>query len=53
MSKTNRWFHGTIMVVAILSSASALLAIDDTATRSTLRGLEGVYIKIDNIDFDS
>lgn len=53
MSKSNRWFLGMIMVVAILSSASALLAIDDTATRSTLRGLEGVYIKIDNIDFES
>jgi len=53
MRKSKRWFLGTIMVVAILSSASALLAIDDTATRSTLCGLEGVYIKIENIDFDS
>ena len=53
MGKSNRWFVGTIMVVAILSSASASLAIDDATTRSTLRGLEGVYIKIDDIDFDS
>ena len=53
MRKSKRWFHGTITVVAILSPASNLLAIDDITTRSTLRGLEGVYIKIDNIDFDS
>lgn len=53
MRKSKRWFHGTIMVVAILSSASALLAIDDIATRSTLRGLEGLYVRISNIDFDS
>ena len=53
MSKSNRWFLGTIMVVAVLSSSSDLLAIDDMTTRSTLRGLEGVYVKIDNIDFDS
>jgi hypothetical protein len=40
------------MVVTILSSPSALLAVDDVTTRSTLRGLEGVYVKIDNIEFD-
>ena len=53
MSKSNRWFLRTIIVVIILISPSALLAIDDTSTRSTLRGLEGVYVKIDNIEFDS
>jgi hypothetical protein len=53
MSKSNRWFVETIMIVAILSSPSTLLAIDNITTGFTLRGLEGVYVKIDNIDFDS
>jgi len=52
MSKSNRWFHGTIMVLAILSSASALLAIDDVTSKMRVYSEEQFGPVIPVLPFD-